>query len=406
MKYIVMLGDGMADTPVQELGGKTPLEAANKPNMDFLAQNGTVGMVKTVPEGMPPGSDTANLSVMGYDPLVYYSGRSPLEAVSMGIPLELDDVTFRCNLVTLSDEENIEDTTMIDYSSDEISTEESTELITYLNNHFKTSERNLYAGISYRHCLVLSHAKTGSICTPPHDITLKPVSGHLPGGTYGEMLLELMKQSRTLLKDHPVNLARIKRGLRPANACWFWGEGTKPALDPFHKKFGVKGGVISAVDLIKGIGICAELHSVDVVGATGNVHTNFKGKAQTALDLLNNGYDFVYIHVEAPDECGHRHEIPEKVKAIELIDQDILGTILPALQASGEDFAVLLMPDHPTPLDIRTHTSDPVPFALYRSNEIPNHPAKRYTEAEAKSTGLFVPQGHAMMEILIKHDLL
>lgn len=390
----------MADYPVAELGNRTPLDAADKPNMDFLAQNGTVGMVNTVPQGMPPGSDTANLSVMGYDPKVYYSGRSPLEAVSMGIPLEADDVTFRCNLVTLSDEEAYEDTKMVDYSSDEISTEESTQLIKFLNEQFQSETLHLYPGISYRHCLVLNHAQTGSNCTPPHDISLKPIKEHLPSGQYGDLLLDLMKRSRELLKNHPVNLARIAKGKRPATSCWFWGEGTKPALTPFEEKYGVKGGVISAVDLIKGIALCAGLKSVDVEGTTGNVDTNFAGKADAALDLLKNGCDMVYIHVEAPDECGHRHEIDNKVKAIELIDHDILGRILPVLRESDEPFSVLLMPDHPTPLAIRTHTGEPVPFVLYRS-DAEQKGTKRYTEALAKETGVFVPQGHLMMHKLL-----
>ncbi|MEM1486355.1 cofactor-independent phosphoglycerate mutase [Oscillospiraceae bacterium PP1C4] len=402
MKYIVMLGDGMADYPVEELGNKTPLEAAVKPNMDDLARHGTVGMVKTVPEGMPPGSDTANLSAMGYDPKIYYSGRSPLEAVSMGIHLEADDVTFRCNLVTLSDAENYEDATMLDYSADEISTAESTELINYLNEQFKTETITLHPGISYRHCLVLNHAKTGSDCTPPHDISLKPIKEHLPKGHNSELLLDMMKRSRELLREHPVNKARIARGLRPATSCWFWGEGTKPALSSFEEKFGVKGGVISAVDLIKGIGICAGLKSVDVEGATGNVDTNFAGKADAAIELLRNGCDFVYIHVEAPDECGHRHEIDNKVRAIELIDKEILGRLLPALRADGEAFSILLMPDHPTPLSIRTHTSEPVPFVLYRSDRDSENSTDRYTEALAAKTGLYVPEGCLMMEYLIR----
>lgn len=401
MKYVVMLGDGMADRPVPELGGRTPLEAAVKPHMDFLAQHGTVGMARTVPEGMPPGSDTANLSVMGYDPRIYYSGRSPLEAVSMGIPLAADDVTFRCNLVNLSEEGALEDATMVDYSSDEITTAESTELIAFLNREFHTETRDLYPGISYRHCLVLRHAETGTDCTPPHDISLKPVRDCLPKGRYGEQPLDMMKRSYALLRDHPVNLARVSRGLRPANCCWFWGEGTRPALSSFEERFGVKGGVISAVDLIKGIGICAGLKSVDVPGATGNVDTNFQGKAEAAIGLLQNGCDFVYIHVEAPDECGHRHEVENKVKSIELIDREILGRLLPALQASGEDYAVLLMPDHPTPLSIRTHSGDPVPFVLYRSDrESPLH-AGAYTEAFAEKTGLFIPEGHRLMEKLL-----
>ncbi len=402
MKYIVMLGDGMADYPVEELGNKTPLEAAVKPNMDYLAQHGAVGMVKTVPEGMPPGSDTANLSVMGYDPKIYYSGRSPLEAVSMGISLDADDVTFRCNLVTLSETENYEDATMVDYSSDEISTAEAAELIRFLNEQFHTEGINLYPGISYRHCLVLKHARTGTDCTPPHDISLKPVKQHLPKGRYGSLLLDMMKRSWELLREHPVNRARISKGLRPANSCWFWGEGTKPALSPFEDKFGIKGGVISAVDLIKGIGICAGLKSIDVAGATGNVNTNFAGKADAALALLHNGCDFVYIHVEAPDECGHRHEIDNKVRSIERIDREILGRLLPALRAAGEDFSILLMPDHPTPLALRTHTAEPVPFVLYRSNRESQYDSQGYTERYAANTGLFVPQGSLMMEYLMQ----
>lgn len=354
--------------------------------------------MKTVPEGMPPGSDTANLSAMGYDPYTCYSGRSPLEAVSMGIPLAEDDVTFRCNLVTLSETSEYEDATMIDYSSDEITTEESTQLITYLNEHFQTENLVLYPGISYRHCLVLHHAKTGSICTPPHDITLKPIKEHLPSGQYGTLLFDLMKRSRELLKTHPINLSRIERGLRPATSCWFWGEGTKPKISCFSQKFGVKGGVISAVDLIKGIGICAGLKSVDVVGATGNIHTNFKGKADAALSLLRDGYDFVYIHMEAPDECGHRYEIENKVRAIELIDKDVLGRIYSALQQEKEPFCILVLPDHPTPLSIRTHTSEPVPFVCYRSDREGELPAQRYTEKLAAQTGLFIPKGHELMQ--------
>ena len=402
MKYIVMLGDGMADYPVAQLGDQTPLEAAKKPNMDFLAQNGTVGMVKTIPEGYPPGSDTANLSVMGYDPAIYYSGRSPLEAVSIGIELQPSDVTFRCNLVTLSDAQNYEQASMVDYSCDEISTEESTILVNYLNDHFKNEKCNLYPGISYRHCLVLKDAKTGSDCTPPHDISGRPIAEYLPKGRYGDLLLDMMKRSRQLLKDHPVNKARIERGLHPATSVWFWGEGVKPALSSFEEKYGIKGGVISAVDLIKGIAICAGLKSVDVPGATGNIHTNFKGKGQAAIDLLRNGYDFVYIHVEAPDECGHRHEIENKVRSIEKIDEEILGPVIGAMREDGEEFSILLMPDHPTPLDIRTHTAEPVPFVLYRSFQHGTPFTYRYTELLSGETGLFVENGYTMMDRLIK----
>lgn len=404
MKYIVMLGDGMADCPVEQLNGKTPLEAAHKPNMDFLAQHGAVGMCTTVPGGMPPGSDTANLSVMGYDPEICYTGRSPLEAVSMGISLAPDDVTFRCNLVTLSDDEPFAEKTMVDYSSDEVSTAEARELITYLREHLPLEDMDLYAGISYRHCLVMHHAQTGSDLTPPHDITLRPITEHLPKGRYGAKLLEIMQKSYELLCEHPVNRRRKERGLKMANCCWFWGEGTKPALQDFTEKNGVSSGVISAVDLIKGIGICAGMKSVDVAGATGNIDTNFSGKMQAAYELLQQ-VDLVYIHVEAPDECGHRHEIENKVKAIEKIDAEILGPLMKKLQEDGEDFRVLLMPDHPTPLAIRTHTADPVPFVIYDSTQDIGQHASRYTEALAQQTGYYVAKGCTLMDHLIKGTL-
>lgn len=402
VKYLVMLGDGMADTPVEALGGKTPLQAAEKPHMDFLAQHGSSGMARTVPEGMPPGSDTANLSVMGYDPTIYYSGRSPLEAVSMGIQLAPDDVAFRCNLVTLSEEARLEDCVMVDYSAGEISTQESTQLIRFLAEQLDTSQRHLYPGISYRHCLVLNHAEIGTPCTPPHDITGKPVQGHLPQGKYGEALLELMERSRTLLANHPVNLARIAQGKNPANCCWFWGEGTRPALPLFEEKFGVKGGVISAVDLIKGIGICAGLTSVDVPGVTGNWDTNFSGKAQAALELYRKGYDFVYIHVEAPDECGHHGDLEHKIQSIQSIDREILGPVMEGLREMGEPFRILLAPDHPTPLAIRTHTPDPIPFVIYDSQSEGKFPTESYCEAQASSTGWFVPKGCQLMETLLQ----
>ena len=401
MKYLVMLGDGMADRSVPELSGKTPLEVANIPNMDFLAQNGDTGMVITVPIGMPPGSDTANLSVMGYAPDIYYTGRSPLEAVSMGIDLADTDLAFRCNLVTISHTENYQDAVMIDYSAGEISTAESNILITYLNEEFKTQARNLYAGVSYRHCLVLNNAQTGTDCTPPHDITLKPIKEHLPKGRYADEILELMIRSKKLLEKHPINIARVEKGLNPANSCWFWGEGTRPALTAFKEKFGVSGRVISAVDLIKGIGLCAKLNSVDVEGATGTVHTNFDGKATACIDAFKAGDDFVYLHVEAPDECGHQHDVQGKVRSVELIDEKILTPILSYLRASGEDFKVLLTPDHSTPLETRTHSSEAIPFVIYSSNTKPTYPALGYTEALAKETGYFVPVGSGLMEKLI-----
>ena len=399
MKYVVVLCDGMADHPQESLGGKTPLEVANTPNMDFLAQNGEVGTAKTIPDGMPTGSDTANLSVFGYYPRDCYSGRSPLEAVSMGIALDDDDVTFRCNLVTVSDTGDYEDESMIDYSSGEITTEEARELVLYLNQAFHTEKQNLYPGISYRHCFVLKDAVTGTICTPPHDITGKPIKEFLPKGKYGDQLLALMKKSRELLRNHPINQARIARGLNPANSCWFWGEGTKPRLQSFESLYGIKGAVISAVDLIKGIGICAGLKSVDVPGATGNYDTNFAGKGQEAIHLLKTGYDFVYIHMEAPDECGHHGDAKHKIESIEAIDREVVGPLLKAFE--GEPLSVLLMPDHPTPLEIMTHTGEAVPFILYRNTKKESPNATVYTEKSAAQTGVYFPKACELMKLLL-----
>lgn len=404
MKYIVMLGDGMADTPVESLNNKTPLEAAKKPYMDFLAQNGMVGVAKTIPDTLPPGSDTANLSVMGYDPELFYTGRSPLEAVSMGIELGENDIALRCNLVTLSDTENFEDAQMLDYSAGEITTAESKELINFINDNIQTDKIKLYPGVSYRHCLVLKDSKPGSDCTPPHDISLKPIKDHLPKGEHSNLLLNLMKRSRELLKNHPINIDRVKRGLNPATSCWFWGEGTRPSLTPFIDRYYVKGAVISAVDLLKGIAICAGMTSVDVEGATGNIDTNFKGKAKAAMDLIDDGYDLVYIHVEAPDECGHQGDAANKAKAIELIDEQILGPVIEHLKASGQPYSILLTPDHPTPINVRTHVRTPVPFVIYRSNSKSGPHASAYTEKLAKDTGLFVDKGCKLMGMLINND--
>lgn len=398
MKYAVILCDGAADTPVPELGGKTPLEAAHKPNIDALASCGEMGMVTTVPKNLPPGSDVANLAVFGYDPQKYYTGRSPLEAMSMGVHLELTDTTFRTNVVTLSDDERYEDKTMIDYSSDEITTEESSQLIAAVNEALRTDEYEFFSGISYRHLMVWHNKKNDFSLTPPHDISDRKITDYLPKD---KTILNLMKKSYDILKDHPVNLDRIKRGLRPANSIWIWGNGTKPNLDTYAEKFGIRGAVVSAVDLIKGIGVCAGLDVIDVIGATGNVHTNFDGKAEAAIRALRSGDDFVYVHLEAPDEAGHRHEIENKVKAIELIDEKIVAPIVAALKADGEDFAILIMPDHPTPLAIRTHTSDPVPYIIYRSGNCTNGSVRIYSEKEAAKTGIVTEHGYTLMNKLL-----
>lgn len=397
MKYIVVLCDGAADTPVAELGGKTPLEAAHKPNIDRLASLGEVGMVTTVPANLPPGSDVANLAVFGYDPQKYYTGRSPLEAMSMGVHLELTDTTFRTNVVTLSDEENYEDKTMIDYSSDEITTEESSQLIDAVNKSLRTEEYEFFSGISYRHLMVWHNKENRFELTPPHDISDRKITEYLPKD---ETLLNLMKKSYEILKDHPVNLDRIKRGLRPANSIWIWGNGTKPNLDTYAEKFNIRGAVVSAVDLIKGIGTGAGLDVIDVIGATGNVHTNFDGKAEAAIKALRDGADFVYVHLEAPDEAGHRHEIDNKVKAIELIDEKIVAPILAAMDKDGEEYSILLMPDHPTPLAIRTHTSDPVPYIIYKSGNCSEPKNISYTEAEARKTGVVTDNGYTLINKL------
>ncbi len=397
MKYVVVLGDGMADCPMPQLGDKTPLECAKKPNIDNLARKGEVGMVKTVPDGIAPGSDVANLSVLGYNPKKYYTGRSPLEAVSIGVKLEDTDTAFRCNLVTLSDDESYEDKIMVDYSSDEISTQESRELMYEIEKRFGNDVVKFYPGISYRHCMVIKNGPEKYGLTPPHDISDKPIKEYLPKYESGQLLLDMMKESNKFLGEHPVNKNRISRGLRPANSIWLWGQGKKLTIPGFFEKYGVKGSVISAVDLIKGIGLSAGMRSIDVEGATGNIHTNFKGKADAALKELENGQDFVYIHVEAPDECGHRFEIENKVKSIELIDEKIVGTLLKGLE-KYEDYRILVMPDHPTPLSIRTHSSDPVPYIIYQKNALKSSSIDGYTEKEAAKTGLYIDEGYTVMD--------
>ena len=401
MKYLVMLCDGMADEPYQALGNKTPMELAKKPTMDMLASKGEVGMVKTVAEGLKPGSDVANLSVLGYEPAVYYTGRSPLEAASIGIDLKDTDVTLRCNLVTLSDEENYEDKTMVDYCGGDISTEEAKVLVEYLEEKLGNDIFKFYAGVAYRHCLVWDNGDKDNVSfTPPHDISGRVVGEYLPQGSAVASLYDLMKKSYDLLKNHPLNKKREEEGKNPANSIWLWGEGTKPILDSFYKKFGKKGSMISAVDLLKGIAICAEMKSVDVDGATGYIDTNFEGKADAAIKEFKNGQDFVYIHVEAPDECGHRGEYDNKVEAIELIDEKILTPVVDFLK-DYDDFAVLVCPDHPTPLNIKTHSSNPVPYLIYSSKEEKENGVKTFTEANAKATGEYIEKGFTMMNYFL-----
>ncbi len=364
MKYCVLICDGMADYPIDALSGKTPMECAKKPCMDMLAKKAFCGTVSNVPDGMVPESDTANLAILSYDPAIYSKGRSPLEAMSMGLEMDPDTTAFRCNIVTIS--ENglpYEQETMIDHSSDEITTAEADELIKALNAEFGTDDLHIYTGVSYRHCLLWRNAPEFNAFMRPHDILGQGIADYLPPEPFRSMQI----RSREVLEHHPVNEARRARGLRPANSIWLWSPGKKPALPSFGDKWGLRGTIISAVDLIKGIGVCASMEVIDVEGATGNINTNYAGKAQTAIDAFGRGSDLVYIHVEAPDECGHRGEMENKILSVEYIDEKILTPVYESLKASGEDFRILVLPDHPTPICRRTHTMDAVPYFIYDS---------------------------------------
>ncbi|MCB2296581.1 cofactor-independent phosphoglycerate mutase [Clostridium tagluense] len=402
MKYIVVLGDGMADYPMKELNNKTPIQYASTPAIDYMAKHGIIGMVKTVPEGMPPGSDTANMAVFGYDPFVYYSGRSPFEAASMGVPMLDTDITFRCNLVTLSEGEPYAEKIMLDHSAGEITTEESAELISALSEYLSTEAIKFYPGISYRHLIIWDNGPFDWKLTPPHDILGKKVKDYMPKGLNSEVIEEMTKKSSQFLSQHDINKKRVAKGLNPANSIWIWGEGKRPLLSNFNEKYNLKGSVISAVDLIKGIGLCAGLDIIDVEGATGNINTNYTGKAKAAMAELAKGNDFVYIHVEAPDECGHRYEIENKYKAIEYIDNKIVKVIKEEMDRLGEDYKMIILPDHPTPLSLRTHTSDPVPFLIYQSNDEKDNPNGCYDEFAAKDTGLYFPEGYKLMDYFLK----
>ena len=399
MKYLVLLLDGMADYPVPELSGKTPMELAKKPNIDFLSANGEVGLCKTVADGLKPGSDVANLSVLGYDPAVCYTGRSPLEAASIGIDLKPTDVAMRCNLVTLSDEANYADKTMVDYCADDISTEEAAKIIQFIEEKLGNELYKFYSGVSYRHCLVIQNGTTelGNM-TPPHDISGRVVGEYLSEAEEAKPLLELMEKSYELLKDHPVNLERIKRGKRPANSIWLWGEGRKPSLEDFKAKNGISGGIVSAVDLLRGIGKCANMAVPEVKGATGYIDTDFTAKKNAAIELFEKGTDLVYIHMEAPDECGHRGEVENKIKSIELIDELVAGPMMDYLKDTPH--SILVMPDHPTPLTLKTHVSDPVPYLIYNSEKQISGP-DTINEKTAAKTGNKIDFGPAVMDKLI-----
>ena len=394
MKYIVVLGDGMADEPISDLNGRTPLEVANIPVMDELASMGEMGMVQNVPAGMSPGSDVANLSVLGYNPADCYSGRSPLEALSVGVDMEPDDIIFRCNIVTLSEEEPYEEKTIIDHSSGEISTADADILMDAVREHFNSEEFQFYTGTSYRHILVWKKGRLAEL-EPPHDHLTCAAGPYLPKEA---VLRSFMERSFDFLNDHPVNQARAAAGKNKANSLWFWGAGTKPSLQNFEEKTGKKAAMISAVDLLKGIAVGSGMKVCQVEGATGSIDTNYEGKAQAAIDaLLRDGCDFAYIHVEAPDEMGHQGHLKEKIMAIEDLDSRIIAPVKAAMEAAGEAFRMLVLPDHPTPLRIRTHSSEAVPYILYDSTRQMRKIA-RYSEKEAAATGNFEPMGHKLLE--------
>ena len=397
MKYVVVLGDGMADRPIAELGDQTPLAYAETPTMDQLAAVSEIGMVHTIPDGMKPGSDTANLSVLGYNPRIYYSGRSPLEALSIGVDMKDTDIALRCNLVTLSEEEeNYEDRTIIDHSSGEISTADAAVLLDAVREGLENETYKFYVGTSYRHLLIWDRGEVVEL-TQPHDVLGQTIGQYLPEDA---VLREMMKKSYDILVNHPINVERKKKGLNPANSCWFWGAGTKPALSSFEEKTHLKGAMISAVDLLKGIAVGASMKVIEVEGANGGLNTNYEGKAQAAIDVLTKeGYDFAYIHVEAPDEMGHQGSVERKVKAIEYLDSRVIKPVKEGLEAAGEDFRMLVLPDHPTPICMRTHSSDSVPYLLYDSTDLQQHDWK-YNEAEGESSGNYVACGHEIIEYL------
>ena len=399
MKYIIVLSDGMAGRPLEELSGKTTLEAADTPNFDRLAEKAEIGLASMVPEGMAPGSDTANLSVMGYDPKIYYTGRSPLEALSIGVDMAADDVSFRCNLVTLTEDGGAyEDQKIIDHSSSEISTEDSTVLLEALKEGLKREGYEFYAGTSYRHLLIWKHGKVLEL-TAPHDILTKTVGEYLPKDL---VLLDMMKKSYEILKDHPINAERKKQGLNPANSAWFWGAGTRPALASFEEKTGKKGVMISAVDLLKGIAVGADMDRIIVEGANGGLHTNYEGKADAAIHaLLEDGYDFAYVHVEAPDEMGHMGSMTDKITAIENVDSCVVARITEAMDQSGEDYRLMILPDHPTPICVRTHTSEPIPYLIYDSRKAIDG-IHTYNEKEAAKSTRIWKDGYRLIDHLLE----
>lgn len=398
MKYVVILGDGMADWPIEQLGGETPLSRAETPVLDALAAVSEIGTVATIPEGMAPGSDTANLSVMGYDPRQYYTGRSPLEALSIGVDMKKTDVVFRCNIVTLTEEEGVsyEEQTILDHSSDEISTEDAEVLLKAVSEELSNEIYQFYTGTSYRHCMVWEKGKVLEL-TPPHDVLTKKIAPYLPKDP---VFRKMQERSYEILKNHPLNAERRAKGLNPANSFWFWGAGTKPILTSFEERFHKKGVMISAVDLLKGIAVGADMDRIFVEGANGGLNTNYEGKAAAAVDALTKqGYDFAYVHVEAPDEMGHQGSVEKKIKSIEYLDTRLIRLIKEGLTAAGEDFRMLVLPDHPTPIQVRTHVAEPVPYLLFDSTA-PQANTWHYNEKDAAEKGNAVAHGWDMMGYL------
>ena len=394
----------MADEPIASLGGKTPLEYADTPALDRLSRLSEIGMVHTIPEGMKPGSDTANLAVLGYDPKIYYSGRSPLEALSIGVPMKDTDVALRCNIVTLSEEDvPFEERTILDHSSGEISTQDCTVLLEAVKRELEDETYQFYAGTSYRHCLIWNKGTVTEL-SQPHDVLGQVIGQYLPAD---EKLLFMMKRSYEILVNHPINIERKKKGLNPANCCWFWGAGTRPGLSSFEEKNHLKGMMVSAVDLLKGIAAGAGMGVAQVEGANGGLHTNYEGKVQAALDALKDGFDFVYIHVEAPDEMGHQGSVEKKVQAVEYLDKRVIGPLTQSLDTEGIPYRLLVMPDHPTPIRVRTHTADSVPFLLYDSTKLydsgdEKQGSLKYNEKDARAAGNFIPLGHTIIDRLFE----
>ncbi len=400
MKYVIVLGDGMADEPLEELGGLTPLAYAKTVHLDALSAVSETGMVHTIPGGMKPGSDTANLSVLGYDPARYYSGRSPLEALSIGVPMKDTDIALRCNLVTVSQEDGIpfEERTILDHSADEISTADAAVLLEAVKRELENDMYRFYVGTSYRHCVIWDHGTVVDL-TPPHDILGRVIGAYLPAE---RTFYEMMKKSYDILSRHPLNAERIRQGLRPANCCWFWGAGTRPMLSDFMAEHGKKGVMISAVDLLKGIAVGAGMDNIEVRGANGGLHTNYEGKAAAAVKALTqDGYDFAYIHIEAPDEMGHQGSAEKKVQAIEYIDARVIKPLKEGLDSAGEPYRLLVLPDHPTPVRVRTHTGSDVPYLLYDSSR-PASGGTLYNETAASKTGVRVEKGHMLIRRLFE----